>query len=146
MACSLTASCKKKPQKYTTTVEVKQVRQFGQQQKLTDLEVKYVDCPGNARKVMRIDKSFSDCGAKLKVGDKLTAEVTVTYNPERGTYREQIVRLNECDVKTDPKDEANYTMVENCKDLEFTGMSVGVRCERGRTKELAAKCPWMRRN
>jgi hypothetical protein len=145
VSCTVT-SCKKKPQHYQTTVEVMQVRQYGREAKITDLEVKFIECPGNARKVMRIDKSFSECGAKLKLGDKLKAEISVTYNAERGVYRDWIDKLGECAVKTDPKDEANYNMVENCKDLEFTGSVVGVRCERGRSKELVAKCPWMRRN
>jgi hypothetical protein len=125
-----------------------QVRQFGQPAtgRMTDLEVKFIDCPGNARKVMRVDKSFSECGSKLKIGDKLPAELTMTYNAERGVYRDRLEKLGDCVVNTDPKDEANYNMVENCKDLEFTGMVVGVRCERGRTKELIAKCPWLRRN
>lgn len=147
VACAFTTACKNKPQRFQTNVEVIQVRQYGQQAtgRTTDLEVKFVECPGNARKVMRIDKSFSACGAKLKVGDKLQAELVMTYNAERGVYRDQIDKLGDCAVKTDQKDEANYNTVENCKDLEFTGSVVGVRCERGRSKELVAKCPWMRR-
>lgn len=147
LATACLTACKKKKLHYQTTVEVMQVRQYGQApNRMTDLELKFVDCPGNARKVVRIEKSFSACGAKLKVGDRLPAELGMTYNAERAVYRDQLEKLGDCDVKTDSKDEANYNMVENCKDLEFSGSVVGVRCERGRSKELVAKCPWLRRN
>jgi hypothetical protein len=147
LSSAFLTACKKKPLHYQTSVEVMQVRQYGQApNRMTDLELKFVDCPGNARKVVRIEKSFSACGAKLKVGDRLPAELTVSYNAERGVYRDQLQKLGECDVKIDPKDEANYNTVENCKDLEFSGSVVGVHCERGRSKELVAKCPWLRRN
>jgi hypothetical protein len=162
----LASACKEKPQKFTTTVEVMQVRTFGggsagaggagaagkgaagapSGAKLTDLDLKYVDCPGNARQVLRAPREFSECGTKLKVGDKLKADVTLTYNPERGTYRSEITHLGACDLKMDMKDEANYQTVENCSDVKASGSVVGVRCERLRSPELIAKCPWLRRN
>jgi len=162
--------CKAAPKKFTTTVEVMQVRTFGggqgqgqaggrsggqtggsagapaTGQKLTDLDLKFADCPGNARQILRAPRDFSDCGTKLKVGDKLKAEVVLTYNAERGVYRNEITKLGSCALKLDPKDEANYQMVENCSEVKATGVTVGVRCERGRTPALVEKCPWLRRN
>ena len=144
-----TLACKDAPKQFTTTVQVMQVRTFGGAttgQKLTDLDLKFVDCPGDARQILRAPKEFSDCGTKLKTGDKLEAAVVLAYNPERGVYRNTITRLGSCALKLDPKDEANYQMVENCSEVKATGVTVGVRCERGRTPELVAKCPWLRRN
>jgi hypothetical protein len=165
------SACKGKPQKFTTTVEVMQVRTFGgggggaaggvggaanagapgkgsagAGAKLTDLDLKYVECPGNARQILRAPREFSECGTKLKVGDKVKADVTLTYNPERGTYRSEITHLGACDLKMDMKDEANYQTVENCSDVKASGSVVGVRCDRLRSPELLAKCPWLRRN
>ena len=153
-ACLLSAAavasggCKESPKRYSTTVEVMQVRTFGAAAgpKLTDLDLKFAECPGNARQIMRAGREFSDCGTKLKASDKLKAEVLLSFNAERGTYRNEITRLGDCDVKIDPKDEANYQMVENCSDVQASGVVVGVRCERGRGKELVAACPWLRRN
>jgi hypothetical protein len=145
------SGCKAGPKRYTSNVELMQVKAFGQQAaagspSFMDLELKFVDCPGNARRVIRGDKAFSACGKKLKAGDKVPAEVEVAYSAERGTYRDTIVKLADCEVKLDPKDEANYQMVENCSDLKASGMVVGVHCDRGRTKELVEACPWFRRD
>jgi hypothetical protein len=141
-------SCKEKPKQFATTVEVMQVRTFGAAAgpKLTDLDLKFAECPGNARQIMRAGREFSECGTKLKAGDKLKAEVLLTYNSERGTFRNEITRLGNCAVKLDPKDEANYQMVENCTDVKASGVVVGVHCDRTRSPELVAKCPWLRRN
>lgn len=147
LAC-VVAGCKAKPQHFTTTVEVMLVRTFGATAgpKLTDLELKYATCPADARQVMRVDKGFSECGTKLKVGDKLKAEVVLSWNAERGIYRNELVHLGECAVKLDPKDEANYQMVEACSESKASGVVVGVRCDRGRSEALLAACPWLRRN
>jgi hypothetical protein len=161
----LLGACKPKAQQFTTTVEVMQVRTFGggsagaggtggasgaagagSGQKLTDLDLKFVECPGNARQVLRAPREFSECGTKLKVGDKLKADVSLTFNPERGTYRNEITQLGACKLKMDMKDEANYQTVENCTEVKASGSVVGVRCDRLRTPELIAKCPWLRRN
>ncbi len=125
-----------------------QVRSFGAAAgpKLTDLDVKYSACPGDARQIMRLGKEFSECGTKLKVGDKLKAEVVLSYNPDRGMYRNEVVHLGDCNVKVDPKDEANYQMVQSCTDVKASGVVVGVRCDRLRSKELLAACPWLRRD
>lgn len=145
LALALAVSCKGKPQRFTTTVEVMQVRTFGSTNKLTDLEVKYAECPADARQIMRLGKDFAACGEKLKVGDKLKADVVLSWNAERGFYRNEVVRVGDCDVKLDPKDEANYQSVEACSDVKASGVVVGVRCDRGRSPELLSKCPWLRR-
>lgn len=143
-ACLL-LGCKAKPQRFTTTVEVMQVRTFGTTAKLTDVELKYAECPADARQIMRLGKEFGECGQALKTGEKLKADVVLSWNGERGFYRNEVVRLGKCDVKLDPKDEANYQSVEACSDVKASGMVVGVRCDRGRSEELLAKCPWLRR-
>jgi hypothetical protein len=141
----LSLACRGKPQRFSTRVEVVQVRTFGSTNKLTDLEVKYADCPADARQFMRLDKEFTACGQPLKAGDKLPADVLLTWNPDRGFYRNEIVRLGKCEVKLDPKDEANYQSVEACSEVKASGIVVGVRCERGRSPALLEKCPWLRR-
>jgi hypothetical protein len=150
LVCVVTAlsACKPKPQRFTATVEVLQVRSFGggTGPKNTDLELKYSECPADARQNLRLGKEFATCGEKLKAGDKLQADVVLSWNAERGFFRNEVVKLAGCDVKLDPKDDANYQSVEACSEVKATGMSVGVRCNRGRTPELLAKCPWLRRD
>jgi hypothetical protein len=141
------AGCNK-PQRYTTNVEVLQLHRMGQDPKapgMIDLELKYVECPGDARKVLRGNKAFSQCGAKFKNGDKIAAELVQTYSSDRGTYRAEIVKLDDCPVEVDPKEEANYESYQDCKDVMASGAVVGVHCDRTRSKELVAKCPWLRR-
>lgn len=140
-------ACQEQPQRFSTRVEVTQLRSFGAATgpKLTDVEVKYTQCPADARQIMRLGKELSECSAKLKLGDELPVDVTLTWNPERRVYRSQIVRLGSCDVKLDPKDDANYQSVEVCSDVKLTGVVVGVRCDRTRGPELVAKCPWLKR-
>lgn len=142
------AGCEK-PKRYTTTVEVTKIRRFGQDQQkvpaVTEMELRYAECPGEAIKVLRADKSFGECGSKIKRGDKVPAEVVLSYSRERGNYRHDVVRIDDCSVKVDPKDEANYELVQQCRDLIATGMDVGVHCDRTRSPELIAKCPWLRR-
>lgn len=142
------AGCKE-AQKYRTQVELTRVHAFGRDPRepsSMDLEFRYSECPGEARKLIRGDKSFAACGLKLKPGDKVGVEVVRTYDPERSVYRSEVLRVGDCEIKTDPKDEANYEVVERCSELKATGMVVGVRCNRGRDKELTDKCPWLRRN
>lgn len=145
------AACGEKPTKYTTTVEIIQVQRLGGGQDpkappgMLDIELKYADCPGDARRVMRGDKTFSQCGAKFKKGDKVPAEIVLTYSTERSQYRSELVRLDDCEVKLDPKEEANYETVQDCKDLVSSGAVVGVHCDRTRNKDLVAKCPWLKR-
>jgi hypothetical protein len=144
----LALGCGEKASHYTTTVEVIQVQRMGQDPKapgMTDLELKFVDCPGDARKMIRGDKAFGVCGAKFKKGDKISAEVVLSYSTDRGGYRNELVRLEDCPVKLDPKEDANYEVVQECKDLMASGAVVGVHCDRTRSAELIAKCPWFKR-
>jgi len=68
-----------------------------------------------------------------------------SYQSDRGVYRADLTRLGDCTLKQDPKDDANYEMVQTCSDIVATGAVVGVRCDRTRSKELVVKCPWLRR-
>lgn len=147
LALTLSSACQEAPQRFSTRVQVTQLRSFGAAAgpKLTDLEVKYVECPADARHVMRLGKELSACGAKLKVGDEIAAEVRRSWSSERRVYRSEIVRLGDCDVKLDPTDEANHQTVEVCTDVKLSGAVVGVRCDRTRGPELIAKCPWLAR-
>lgn len=136
-----------KPKQYQTTVEVLKVRRFGQDPKasVTELELKFAECPGEAHKVLRADKSFAECGARIQRGDKLPVDVVLSYSSERGNYRNEIVKIGDCPLKIDPKDEANYELVQRCTSLVATGVEVGVHCDRTRGPELLARCPWLRR-
>lgn len=109
------------------------------------LELRYADCPGDARRVIQADKAFAACSPNIKPGDKLKVELVSTWQSERGAYRSEVVRLGDCALKADPKDEASYEIVQTCTDVSATGTVVGVRCDRTRSKELVAKCPWLRR-
>lgn len=142
------AGCNRATQQYTTTVEVGEVQHYGQAAKggsITDLELKFVDCPGDARKYIRADKAFGQCNPNIKEGERLKAEVVAKYNSESNSYKSEVVRLGDCPMKFDPTDEANYEIVQTCTDLEASGAVVGVHCDRSRSKELVAKCPWFRR-
>lgn len=136
------------PKKFTTTIEIVQIEALrddkGGVSKVA-LEMKYADCPGDNRRVAHVDKAFAACGKDIKVGDKLKVDMTSTWQSERGVYRSEITRVGECSVKQDPKDDSNYEMVQTCTDVVATGAVVGVRCDRTRSKELVAKCPWLKR-
>jgi len=141
----LAASACNKPKSYSTMVEVVQARRFGQGTGMVDLELKYVDCPGDARRVMRGDKAFAACAPSIKAGDKLAAELELKYSPEKGQYRSDLLRLGDCPVSLDAKDESNYELYQDCQELKRSGSVVGVHCNRQRSPELLAKCPWLRR-
>ncbi len=145
LVCLLGAGACDKAKTFTTTVEVLQARRFGQGTGMLDLELKYVDCPGDARRVMRGDKAFGACAPNLKAGDKLRAELVLKYSSEKGLYRSDLVRLGDCPVSLDPKDESNYEIFQQCEELKRSGSVVGVHCSRQRGPELIAKCPWLRR-
>lgn len=140
------ASCDK-PQQYTTTVEIQKIRRLGQDPRasLTEIELVFSDCPGHATKLIRADKSFAECGAKLERGHKIEAQVVLSYSRERGNYRNDVTRLGDCELKTDPKDEANFELVEQCRPVIATGVEVGVHCDRTRTAEMVARCPFLKR-
>lgn len=146
LVAPLTLGCRK-PKQYSTTMEILQIRRFGQDPKggTTELELKFTDCPADARKVVRGDKTFGACAASFQRGDKLPAEIVLNYSSERGSYRNELVRLGDCPVKLDPKDDANYEIVQECRDLVATGAVVGVHCDRQRSPALLEKCPWLRR-
>ena len=148
LAALMVATGCEKPVNYTTTVEVLQVQRFGQdksQPGMMDLDLKFVECPGEARKIIRGDKNFTPCGQKFKKGDKISAEVVLSYSSDRGQYRSEIVKLDDCPLKLDPKEQANYEVVQDCKELLSSGVVVGVHCDRTRNAELVAKCPWFKR-
>lgn len=138
----LAIGCESKT-KYTTTLEVTQAEPF--EDGTLGLELRYADCPGYARRVLRADKAFAACARGTKAGDKLTADIVSIWRRDRDAYRTEIVRLGDCPLKQDPKDPANYEMVETCSDVVATGVVIGVRCDRTRNDDLVAKCPWLRR-
>jgi hypothetical protein len=143
----LVAACQK-PQHYTTTVEIARVQRFGSDPKaaVMDIELHYVECPGDGRRLIRTDKAFAACGSGLKKGDRVKAELVSKWVADRGQYRSDVLQLAGCAVHLDPKEEANFESYQHCTDLTATGSVVGVQCERARSKELLAKCPWLRRN
>lgn len=133
---------------YTSTVEVLQVERFGKPVEAAsalDLELRYADCPGDARRVLRADAALTRCLGGVVPGDRLKAEITSRYRSDRGVYRSEIVKLGDCAVRLDPKEEANYEMVQSCAPLETTGALVGVHCERKRTAAVVEACPFLRR-
>ncbi|HVH40764.1 MAG TPA: hypothetical protein VM925_00420 [Labilithrix sp.] len=141
------AGCEK-PKHFTTTMEVLQIEPFKDEKGATTtvgLELRYAECPGDARRILRADKKFASCAGPLKSGDKIKAELVSTWQSDKGSYRSDVVKLGECTLKQDPKDEANYEMVNTCSDVVTTGAVVGIRCDRTRSKELVDKCPWLKR-
>jgi hypothetical protein len=147
LALALVA-CSGSAQTYTTNVEVVGVEAFKDETgtpRMYALELKYADCPADARRFIRADASFAKCADTLKPGTRAPADLVSTYSSERGTYRSDITRLGDCPLKQDPKDEANYETLQTCSDVKASGFTIGVRCDRTRSKELLAKCPWLRR-
>lgn len=141
LAAIATLGCDAKRQD-KATIEIVQAEQIGEQ---LALELKYPDCPGDARRVIRLDRSFTACAGELRGGDRLEAEIATKWLSDRGAYRNEIVRIGKCPVKLDPKEEANFEMVQVCTDIVATGAVVGVHCDRSRPKELVTKCPWLKR-
>lgn len=147
VAFATVAGCSRK-QSWHTKVEITRLHPFGKDLKaptLMDIELKYSECPGDARKLIRGDKEFATCALAFKTGQKVEVEVVSTWNSERGSYRSDILKIGDCAIKADPKDEANYERVEACSELKMTGAVVGVHCDRKRTDALIQKCPWLRR-
>lgn len=142
------AGCSKKSQTYHTKVEITRIHPFGKDLKaptMMDVELRYSECPGDARKLVRGDKEFATCALSLEKGAKVSVDVVSTWSAERGNYRSEIVKIGDCTIKTDPKDEANYERIEVCTDLKMTGAVVGIHCDRKRSDALVEKCPWLRR-
>jgi hypothetical protein len=141
------AACGEPAKKFSTTMEVLQTEPFTDEKGVQTygMQLKYSECPGDARRVLRAGKEYAACGTKIKPGDKLKADISATWDSERGVYRTEITHLGECPVKLDRKDEFNYEMVQICTDIVATGAVVGVHCDRNRPKEQVDKCPWLKR-
>jgi hypothetical protein len=143
-------ACHAKAQRYDTRVEILSARTMGGQHgkappSLVEFEMRFVDCPGDVKRVVRGDKALAACAAGIKVGEKLSAAIDFKYDRERENYRGDLVKLGPCDVKLDPKEDANYETVQVCRDLKTSGVVVGVHCDKKREGELVEKCPWLRR-
>ena len=143
-------SCREKAQHFDTKVEILSARTMGggQQGKaasLIEFEMQFVDCPGDVRRVVRGDKQLAACASGIKKGDQLPAAIEFAYDKTRENYRGDLVKLGSCEVKLDPKEDANYESVQVCQDLKASGVVVGVHCDKQREGELITKCPWLRR-
>lgn len=132
--------------KYNTTMEITQIEDLVDEKgvKTWSVEMRYADCPGEARRIIRADKGFAACAA-TKPGTKLKADITATWDNERGSYRTVLTKLGDCTLAADRKEEANFEAVQLCTDIVTTGSIVGVHCDRSRPKEQIDKCPWLRR-
>jgi hypothetical protein len=142
------SACSSKPQKFTSMVEIVQTQGFGSDPKaptVYDLEVIFTDCPGVQRKLLRGDKAFAACAMKLNKGDKVPVEIVLTYRADRSEYRDEIVKVGDCPRVVDPKDDASYGVIQECKDVVINGAVTGVHCDRTRGAALVAKCPWFKR-
>ena len=144
-----TSGCRDKAQRYETTVEILSTRTMGasadKAPSLIEFELRFVDCPGDVQRVVRGDKTVAACTGALKKGEKVKASINFAYDNERENYRGELVRLGPCDIKLDPKEDANFESVQVCKDLVVSGVTVGVHCDKKREGELVAKCPWLKR-
>jgi hypothetical protein len=142
--------CRAKAQHFDTKVEILSTRTMGGQQgktapSLIEFEMRFVDCPGDVRRVVRGDKALAACASGLKKGELVPAGIDFSYDRDRENYRGDLVKLGPCDVKLDPKEDANYETVQVCRDLKASGVVVGVHCDKKREGELVEKCPWLRR-
>jgi hypothetical protein len=147
---SAVSGCRAKAQRYETKVEIISARTMGGQQgkaapSLIEFEMRFVDCPGEVKRVVRGDKALAACAGGLKKGETVPASIDFSYDRERENYRGDLVKLGPCDVKLDPKEDANYEMVQVCRDLKASGVVVGVHCDKKREGALIEKCPWLRR-
>ncbi len=144
------SGCRAKAQVYETKVEILSTRSMGGQHgktapSLIEFEMRFIDCPGEVKRVVRGDKALAECAGGLKVGEHVPASIDFKYDWERENYRGDLVKLGPCEVKLDPKEDANYETVQVCRDLKASGVVVGVHCDKKREGELVAKCPWLRR-
>ena len=150
LSAAMVSGCHARAQHYDTKVEIISARVMGGQQgkaapSLIEFELRFVDCPGEVKRIVRGDKALASCAGGLKPGEKVHAGIDFSYDRERENYRGDLVKLGPCDVKLDPKEEANYEMVQVCRDLKASGVVVGVHCDKKREGELVEKCPWLRR-
>lgn len=144
VSCALGAVACHSPLETTAKAEVVQVQRFGDGKTLMDLEIRF-ECPGDARRIMRLDKETNACLGPIKAGDKLDVGVVSAWSSEKSAYRTNVTQIGNCPVRLDPKEEANYEMVQVCKELKASGVTVGVTCDRTRPPELLAACPYLRR-
>jgi hypothetical protein len=107
-----------------------------------DVEFGYAACPGHPQAIVRGDRAFAACAKGLKVGDRVPAEITFVYNAERGQYRSDVTKVAGCERKPDAKDDATYDLIRSCGDVTVHGLPMGVHCDKTRSPELVAKCPW----
>lgn len=143
-ALSLTLFACDKPKHYTTTLDVLHVQTFGDGG-MVELEARYSECPGDARRVMRIEKQHADCLHGIAKGQQHKAELVTAYSADKSAYRSDIVKIDECPIVLDPKEEANFETFQLCSDLKASGAAVGVHCDRRRSDEVIAKCPFLKR-
>ncbi|HET7541009.1 MAG TPA: hypothetical protein VFK05_14095 [Polyangiaceae bacterium] len=147
---ALIAGCHAKAQRYDTKVEILSTRVMGTQHgksapSLIEFELRFFECPGEVKRVVRGDKALAECAGELKAGEKVPAAIDFKYDRERENYRGDLVQLGSCEVKLDPKEDANYETVQVCRDLKVSGVVIGVHCDKKREGELVEKCPWLRR-
>lgn len=137
----------KRPQTFTSTVEITQTQVFGADDapSVMDVHMTFSECPGVQQKVVRGDKKFAACAKKLKKGDKVPVEILVTWRSDRGEYRNEVVKVAGCERTPDPKDDASYETVQMCTDVVINGAVTGIHCDRTRSEALVAKCPWFKR-
>ncbi len=144
------SGCHAKAQRYDTKVEILSTRTMNGEPGTAapsriEFEMRFVDCPGEVKRVVRGDQALAACAGVLKVGERVPAAIAFSYDRERENYRGELVKLGPCDVKLDPKEDANYETVQVCRDLKASGAVVGVHCDKKREGELVEKCPWLRR-
>lgn len=146
---ALLTACRDSPKTFDTHVEILSMRLMGthggKPASLIEMEMRFTDCPGEVRRVMRGDKALAACAGGIKAGDTIPAVIAYSYDSERENYRDDLVKLGPCEVKLDPKEDANYESVQVCTDLVSTGVAVGVHCDKRREGEMITKCPWLKR-
>ncbi len=133
-----------KPKHYTTNLDLIHVQTFGDGG-MVELEARYSECPGDARRVMRIEKQYAECLHGIAKGQQHKAELVTAYSNDRSAYRTDVVKIDDCPITLDPKEEANFETFQLCTDLKASGAAVGVHCDRRRTEEVVAKCPFLKR-
>jgi hypothetical protein len=134
--------------KYTTTMEIVDIERFGDapdKAKSVNFEMRYAECPGESRRVLRGDKALAECTKGWNEGDKVKMDISQKWSSDRGLYQTEVLKLGDCPVKEDKKDDSNYEMSSLCTDIKASGAVVGVHCDRSRPKEMTDKCPFLRR-
>ncbi len=148
LAGCVAVGCEKKPQIYSSTVELARVDVLtrpGSNEKTIDVEFDYPQCPGEQVEVIRGDAAFAECLlAKHKVGDRLPVKIRHVKDRDGG-WDWDIIEMAGCARPPLEGDEASFDTVQECEPLVMHGMSVGFKCRRIPEKALLAKCPWFAR-